>query len=47
MQNSSWGPGGRPLRVAASFNIPLQGTRRKRCAPELERYTYERQLSLR
>ena len=20
MQNSSWGPGGRPLRVAASFN---------------------------
>ena len=21
MQNSSWGPGGRPLRVAASFNI--------------------------
>ena len=38
MQNSSWGPGGRPLRVAASFNTALQGTRRKRRAPELRRY---------
>lgn len=24
MQNSSWGPGGRPLRVAASFNLFFQ-----------------------